>query len=154
MKCNHCHSDKPPEFFYASNKSKCKECVKDSVKANRQQNLESIRAYDRMRGSMPHRIDARKEYQATDHGRKVHLKANNRYRQRNLDRARARNLLAKAVKSGKATPLPCLCCGAEAEAHHPDYSAPLDVVWLCDKHHKEVHKQTREMQREIAAKAT
>jgi hypothetical protein len=37
---------------------------------------------------------------------------------------------------------PCSICGApKAEKHHKNYDAPLDVVWLCRKHHKEQHKK-------------
>ena len=35
---------------------------------------------------------------------------------------------------------PCLLCGCvESEMHHPDYSKPLDVLWLCRYHHLAVH---------------
>jgi hypothetical protein len=37
---------------------------------------------------------------------------------------------------------PCSICGAErAEAHHPDYSKPLDVIWLCKTHHAQAHRK-------------
>lgn len=55
-------------------------------------------------------------------------------------RRKARQTYKTALKRGKITPLPCLICGDEAEGHHPDYDRPLDVVWLCEKHHQEVHK--------------
>jgi hypothetical protein len=44
-----------------------------------------------------------------------------------------------AVARGTIIPQPCFVCGAEAEAHHPDYARPRDVVWLCPDHHREVH---------------
>jgi ribosomal protein L15E len=31
-------------------------------------------------------------------------------------------------------------CGAKKSvAHHEDYKKPLDVIWLCQEHHKAVH---------------
>lgn len=34
----------------------------------------------------------------------------------------------------------CKECGEKkTQAHHPDYSKPLDIIWLCKKHHAELH---------------
>lgn len=52
---------------------------------------------------------------------------------------KARLKVMKALASGKMKKLPCFVCGDSAEAHHPDYGSPLDVVWLCPDHHREVH---------------
>jgi hypothetical protein len=41
---------------------------------------------------------------------------------------------------GKLTKKPCEVCGSElVEMHHEDYSKPLEVRWLCRKHHLELH---------------
>lgn len=41
---------------------------------------------------------------------------------------------------GKLEPKPCAKCGAiETEKHHPDYAAPLFVIWLCRKCHLQLH---------------
>lgn len=38
---------------------------------------------------------------------------------------------------------PCeVCGGTKVEAHHDDYDKPLEVRWLCKKHHSEVHTKT------------
>jgi hypothetical protein len=59
------------------------------------------------------------------------------------------SLMQKAINIGYLVPRPCEVCGlfgcAEdgsrlAHAHHPDYSKPLDVMWLCDKHHQDWHR--------------
>src|SRR3990167_3093473 len=51
-------------------------------------------------------------------------------------RWRAYNAVANAKRSGKLIPEPCNACGGKAEAHHNDYDKPLEVVWLCRKHHR------------------
>jgi hypothetical protein len=58
------------------------------------------------------------------------------YSERDRARWKARN----AVLSGIIRRQLCHC-GARAEMHHPDYAKPLDVVWLCRVHHRELHKQ-------------
>jgi hypothetical protein len=53
-------------------------------------------------------------------------------------RAAARRKLNLYVYYGKIKKLPCEVCGAShVEAHHPDYSKPLEVEWLCPEHHRE-----------------
>jgi hypothetical protein len=38
-----------------------------------------------------------------------------------------------------------MVCGTQdrVQAHHEDYSRPLDVVWLCPTHHKARHREMR-----------
>jgi hypothetical protein len=54
---------------------------------------------------------------------------------------RCRERCAYAIKTGKLIRQPCQACGNEqSEAHHEDYSKPLDVKWLCRKHHAALHR--------------
>ena len=56
-------------------------------------------------------------------------------------RKKVRMLTRYAVRSGKLYEQPCEVCGEnKVEAHHDDYNKPLEVRWLCRKHHDEHHK--------------
>jgi hypothetical protein len=55
---------------------------------------------------------------------------------------RARGVIRELVRQGRLKRPPCSVCGqANAEAHHEDYSRPLDVKWLCHRHHCEHHRK-------------
>lgn len=61
---------------------------------------------------------------------------------RNKHKLRAHKAVWKALKSGALNRLPCARCGCNnAHAHHEDYSKPLEVMWLCRKHHMERHRE-------------
>lgn len=53
----------------------------------------------------------------------------------------ARKLMRNAIKDGTLVRQPCEECGStkSVAGHHPDYSRPLDVRWLCASHHAEEH---------------
>ena len=52
--------------------------------------------------------------------------------------------LSNAVAAGKVVRGLCEVCGSEkVDGHHDDYSKPLEVRWLCKKHHAEHHKLNR-----------
>lgn len=54
---------------------------------------------------------------------------------------KARKACRGAVANGKLARQPCEVCGDEkAQAHHDDYSKPLDVRWLCRAHHLDLHR--------------
>ena len=58
------------------------------------------------------------------------------------ERARAHGMVALAVRRGNLVREPCRVCGdARAVAHHDDYAKPLDVIWLCNKHHRARHAE-------------
>lgn len=104
--------------------------------------------YDRSRGALPHRVAARAAYQSTASGLLRVAAAKAAHIKRNQRRAKAYNAVNKAIGRKKIARLPCFVCGERnSEAHHPDYSAPLSVVWLCSAHHKQLHKEHRESSR-------
>lgn len=60
-------------------------------------------------------------------------------RAKNPQHAVARNAVYRAVKSGRLKKAPCHCGDLRVQAHHADYSRPLEVTWLCRRHHLETH---------------
>ena len=62
--------------------------------------------------------------------------------QRYPERVRARRILCSHVKRGNMQRQPCEVCGTtiKVEAHHDDYSKPLEVRWLCRKDHDAIKK--------------
>jgi hypothetical protein len=141
MKCVRCETDKAPDAFYAKDRT-CKECRCAMVKANRDAKADYYRAYDKARANRPDRVEARRVYQQTDAGKAANARAHNRYIERNPERRAAQVAVGNAVRDGRLIPWPVCAvpdCCAKPEAHHPDYSRPLDVVWLCQAHHKQAH---------------
>jgi hypothetical protein len=63
---------------------------------------------------------------------------------------------AGALLRGQLVKQPCEVCGATEEqsridAHHSDYSKPLEVRWLCRAHHVRLHAGGEDMFRRDAA---
>ena len=73
-------------------------------------------------------------------------KANKRaWHHRNIEKRRAHKVVELALKAGTLKPRPCERCGFAfgIQAHHEDYSKPLDVVWLCTFCHGARHREIR-----------
>lgn len=105
---------------------KCKECTRKDVRENYDKRRDQYLAYERNRSRTPERRAALRLSQEkwTEHERA-------RYRLRN------------AVTRGKLVrPGACQECGAEGkvDGHHPDYTKPLDVMWLCRRCHMKRHR--------------
>lgn len=95
--------------------------------------------------------------------RKYHLEWMRQWRYRNYTRSRvyskrtrdkdkvktrlqtsARMKVYHAIKRGLLKRQSCAVCGKKnACAHHPDYTKPFAVVWLCVRHHNELHGSSR-----------
>ncbi len=59
---------------------------------------------------------------------------------------RARDKLGRAISSGKIERRKCEVCGeTKTQAHHLDYRKPLEIIWLCFKHHRQKHGQMKEI---------
>lgn len=66
----------------------------------------------------------------------------------NPEKKYAHGKVARAIKSGRISKNPCEVCGdIDSEAHHEDCSKPLQVMWLCPKHHGERHVEIRRLER-------
>ena len=135
--CFKCHKEKPLEEFYRHPEmpdgrlNKCKDCAKSDAKKRYNEPTAKVRIieYERRRFLDPKRK------------RKI-LTYQRRRRARSPEKYKARQAVESALRSGALKRLPCEECGSEkVEAHHPDYSKPLLVRWLCRKHHLFVHKK-------------
>lgn len=130
-RCFKCGEDKPLDEFYRHPRmadghfNKCKDCAKTDTREHRRVS-ERPREYDRERNHRPERRGRWEEKRI-------------KYRYRNPEKYKAHNALNRAVKDGRVMRQTCEVCGEKAQAHHDDYSKPLDVRWLCPLHHARHH---------------
>ena len=58
------------------------------------------------------------------------------------EKEKAQHALRYSVNSGKIKRLSCeVCRDKKSHGHHPDYSKPLEVIWLCQLHHAQEHRK-------------
>ncbi|MDD4445491.1 MAG: hypothetical protein PHC36_06740 [Eubacteriales bacterium] len=132
--CNKCKRLLPLSEFYKhpamadGHLNKCKECCRSDSLQNRRRRVDYYRDYDRKRSWLTHRIFQRKTIWR-------------RQKEMEPEKYHARTAAGNALRDGR---LPhgtqCyLCGGAEnLEMHHPDYSQPLRVYWLCRVCHRKL----------------
>lgn len=123
--CNRCKEEKSVAHFYKSRsnvqtrRAVCRECISKAY------NKETARLQNIKRRDSGKNGETMKRMTA-------------KYPEKFI----ARHKLVYAVKMGRIKKLPCDECGDnKSEAHHPDYSKPLEVIWLCRKHHAEKHRK-------------
>lgn len=121
---------------------KNKEAIKISRKKSYENNKESYKKRQREY--------VRKNYKKVmDHQKLWYLKNRVHVISRMVEYSRTRPLQVKCrritynlVKSGILNKFPCRVCGnKKVDAHHPDYTKPYKVIWLCKKHHFELHRK-------------
>jgi len=135
--CFKCFTGKPLSDFYPHPRmadghlNKCKECTKKDIQADYRANPLKHREYEKKRSKNPERLADMREY-----GRKR--------RELHPEKAKANYDVSNAIRDGRLVKQPCERCGASklVQAHHDDYSKPLEVRWLCFPCHRIHHGQT------------
>ncbi len=76
-----------------------------------------------------------RKYRQTPQGKIAVYKAARKYDAKNPERRKAwEKCRALGIK-------PCeICDNPRTDKHHPDITKPLQIVWLCRRHHKERHR--------------
>ena len=135
-RCFKCGETKDLAAFYKhpmmadGHLNKCKECAKKDVRLNSRRTRNERISYEKERSQRPERRAAALRYQAK---RRVEHK----------EKYIARQAVGNAIRDGRLMKGTCEVCGTRdrVEGHHDDYSKPLDVRWLCFRHHREHHGQ-------------
>ena len=166
-KCPICRKEKDSSNFYKSPKrydglrAYCKDCTKIKQRANKKyfrdyqrkirgNNLginDSTRDWNKRNIKAADKTEyARKYWQERYHNdedfNKKVTQANKNYKSKNKIKTSARNILNAAVKKGVIKREPCVVCGNKrTHGHHEDYLKPLEVIWLCAKHHNGEHRK-------------
>lgn len=141
MICHKCKRDLPEDSFNWSNKKQgirqtiCRECFSVYNRERYQKNKESIRAQIyKYRAENPTKV----------------LASRLKVCERNPTHYNAHQALDQALIAGKIQkPDHCSICGCSSdkhriEAHHEDYSKPLDVIWCCTPCHRALDMRRRE----------
>jgi len=160
--CRVCDAEKQVSEFYPrqikSDRSsgECKECTKSRIRKNRAENIDYYRSYDRMRyrESEERREHCHAAGRTTPMSVRVEKQRAKRKEDGNL-RHNARQKVARAVAKGQIKKMDeCFFCGTgqSLQAHHEDYTKPLDVFWLCPKCHGKLHTVTGDFHRDGASK--
>jgi hypothetical protein len=153
--CKSCGRGLNAADFYASNKTCCKDCVRAKVRENRAQNRDYYQAYDRSRyRSDPKRKDNAKACASSPAGAASRKRSLERMKAEHPERIAARTAVGNAIRDGRlARGTECFFCGSQTaiQAHHHDYSKPLDVHWLCSTCHGKLHAVNGDFRRGVAS---
>lgn len=146
--CRTCGETKPYSEFYPRqivkdmSHGECKDCTCLKVRMNRNKNIDQYRSYDRKR----YREDDDRKARCIAMGNKTPMgKRVADERERRLadpQKYKARLAVRNGLRDGKIRRGEhCFFCNAQEklQAHHHDYSKPLDVFWLCPKCHGKLH---------------
>lgn len=129
--CPGCKEDKPLDQYHKSKKGtlgvqpRCKKCRSELMAARYVDNKDHI-------------LEKCREYRQTDARKEVVTG----YIGRNRKKNRAKDRVNYAIRRGTIQRQPCETCGSwdHVHAHHDDYDKPLEVRFLCSKHHREWHR--------------
>lgn len=144
-------------------KTRCRECVaaqahdwyeqnKDAIRDVRKRRRKTYYAENRERlteYNREYRVQHREELHEARSRKYAETKDENRERRyRWLDedprRLKAQNAVSHEIAAGRLIAHPCEVCGTlPTQAHHDDYSKPLEVRWLCTSHHLRLHAELR-----------
>ena len=135
-KCFRCGIKKSIKEFYTHPETsdghlgKCKQCCCIESRANREKRKDYYVEYERHRFG-----ESRRKEQVLESQRRRRIVFPNKHKAYTAVRA--------AIRNGNLTRQPCEICATtvKIEAHYDNYDRPLDVRWLCFKHHREVHGQ-------------
>lgn len=156
--CKSCEGEFLADAFYASNLSRCKDCVKTGVRANRAAKLDYYRSYDRARyREQPGRKESAHKCATSEVGLKAKARATARSKREEPEKRQARNAVNNAIRDGRLERgTECFFCTATGKlhAHHYDYSKPFDVFWLCPACHGKLHTINGDFQKPRATLAT
>lgn len=148
--CSRCGETKPIEQFQKRGEYRvtfCNACHNERLRAKYDADPEyalqkKLTAHEYRRANPEHVAAKKKEWQQTN-PHKVRT-AVAQSRRRHPEHVAAREAMAEAVKSGALIRQPCWCGNPKTDGHHHKGYAPehwLDVVWLCRKHHAELHRK-------------
>ena len=145
MTCTKCNITRPMNEFHKDSstpKGFCKQCkvCRNAYRESHRENAINLSReyYLNNKDKVKSRV---KRYNKTDKGIKSKAKACKNWVDKNPKKSKVRYLVFKAVGDGVIEKVPCEVCGdVNVHAHHCDYDKPLDVMWLCDGHHKQWHK--------------
>lgn len=143
--CKTCERELQAGAFYASNQSRCKDCVKKSVRENRTAKADYYRDYDRKRYQEDPRVKQRhNRYRNSEKGKESFSRAREKWKANNPEKRAAQVEFGNAIRGGRVErETQCRLCGVTDEkmdAHHFDYSKPLEVTWLCHDCHAAFHQ--------------
>jgi hypothetical protein len=127
--CTKCHIEKEVSDFYFRNGSPRSHCKKCECEYANNWNKNNPKEYSK-------KLRMWKRDNPTRHQEQM-IRASKKHNEVHRDRYLARRTLNNAKARGEITESPCGCGEVKVEAHHHDYSKPLDVIWMCKKCHKE-----------------
>jgi hypothetical protein len=130
--------------YKARNRLKIREQSKLYNREQRKVNLEYVR--NRHRNWYKNTIKERKLHEKTAKYKDIVRKATLKWRKNNIRKLKAVRAVYNAFRRGDLKKFPCFCGEKKVEAHHEDYSKPLEVEWFCKKHHMEADILRRKME--------